>query len=187
MKIHNKLFYIIMTALIFSFVACSDTKETDSHTKTTQTQEIQNPQGNWQVKGDYLSTANKHDIKTDLAQLTLISQAYNRKVLKMHEDVKTAGNNPEKIKQILVETNTIRDYFKQKYITLHLKSSEVQNIRTLIIDNFMISEQFYTLSMQADFNMNTTNDEFKQLSKRSKALQQKIDTELEGLNAKYIK
>ena len=141
MKIQNKLFYTSLVILTFSLSACSDTKETASHTKTTQTQEIQNPQGHWQVKGDYLSTANKHDIKTDLAQLTLISQAYNMKVLKMHEDVKTAGNNPEKIKQILVETNTIRDYFKQKYIALHLKSSEVQNIRTLIIDNFMISEQ----------------------------------------------
>lgn len=187
MKIQNKLFYTSLVILTFSLSACSDTKETASHTKTTQTQEIQNPQGHWQVKGDYLSTANKHDIKTDLAQLTLISQAYNRKVLKMHEDVKTAGNNPEKIKKILVETNTIRDYFKQKYTALHLKSSEVQNIRTLIIDNFMISEQLYTLSMQADFSLNAPSEEFKQLSKRSMDLQQKIGTELEGLNAKYTK
>ena len=45
----------------------------------------------------------------------------------------------------------------------------------------------YTLSTAPDFNANVPSDEFKQLGKRSMALQQKISAEMDALNQHYGK
>ena len=72
-------------------------------------------------------------------------------------------------------------------MALNLKSSEVQSLRTQMIDNLITSQKMYTLSTAPDFNANAPSDEFKQLGKRSMALQQKVSAEMDALNQHYGK
>ena len=70
---------------------------------------------------------------------------------------------------------------------LNLKSQEVQNILTQMIDNLMTANKLFDLSMASDFNMTAPSEEFKQLTQRSMAIQQKIAMELNTLNTQYSK
>ena len=70
-------------------------------------------------------------------------------------------------------------------MAMNLKSAEVQNIRTQMIDNLLTSEKLYDISTASNFNMQAPTEEFIQLSQRSVAIQQKLGSELNALNAQY--
>ena len=67
-------------------------------------------------------------------------------------------------------------------MALNLKRAEVQNIRTQMIDNLITSNKLFELSNAPTFNIAAPDAEFKQLSQRSMAIQQKISIELDALN-----
>ena len=187
MKLPHKLFCITLSTLAFSLAACSDKKPSNTDHQASPTQDTATAQGNWQAKANTLSTANASDIKSDLTALNQTTNKANSAALKLRDDAQKAANDPEKIKHVLKESNDLQNDLQKQIMNLNLKSSEVQNIRTQMIDNLMTSNQLYALSTRPDFSLDAPSEEFMQLSKRSMAMQQKIGADLDALNAKYAK
>lgn len=183
MNIFNK---VLLTSLISSSIlltACSDKKNNTEQSKSSE--QSTSTQGNWQAKSSELSSANTNDIKSDLTQLNKITNSANSKGLALREEAQNAANDPAKVKDVLAKSQAIQKELQQEIMGLNLKSAEVQNIRTQMIDNLLTSEKLYELSTAANFNLSAPTPEFTQLSQRSMAIQQKIGTELNELNSKY--
>lgn len=166
--------------------ACSDkNKASDTAQKTETSASSSVNEGNWKTKASELSSANAVDIKSDLAQINPITNRANSKAIALQDEVKSMAQDPEKLKQLLTKSQDIQQELHQQILALHLKSAEVQNIRTSMIDNLMTSSQLFELSKVPNFNLSAPSDEFKQLSKRSQALQNKIGSDLNALNQQY--
>ncbi len=187
MNIMNKLFLVPLATLILTTTACSDKKKTSTDSAKTTETTSNTAQGNWQAKASELSSANATDIKADLIQLNQIVNHSNTKAIELRDEASKTKNAPDKIKQILVKSHDIQAEVQQQMMGLSLKSQEVQNIRTQMIDNLMTANKLFDLSMASDFNMTAPNEEFKQLTQRSMAIQQKIAMELDALNTQYSK
>lgn len=188
MNIMNKLFLVPLATLILTTTACSDKKNTSTNSaKTTETTTNNTAQGNWKAKANELSSANATDIKADLIQLNQIINHSNIKAIELRDEASKAKNAPDKIKKILVKSHDIQAEVQQQIMGLNLKSQEVQNIRTQMIDNLMTASKLFDLSMASDFNMTSPSEDFKQLTQRSMAIQQKIAMKLDALNTQYSK
>lgn len=167
------------------FIGCSDKKSNTEQNQQTQKTDTTSSTGNWQAKNSELSTANATDIKSDLAQLNKITNQSNSQALQLREQAQSVASDPQKLKVVLNRSNDIQKEFQQKLMGLQLKSSEVQNIRTQMIDNLLTSQKLYEFSTAPNFDMKVPNEEFKQLSMRTIAIQQKVSTELDVLNKQY--
>lgn len=184
MNIFNK---ILITSFISSsliLTACTDKKTTDSTQKIAEA-EPPIASGNWQDKNAELSSANATDIKADLAQLNQIVNQSNSQTTQLRNEAQSAAQDPKKLKAVLGKSNDIQKQTQEKIMGLTLKSSEVQNIRTQMIDSLMTSQKLFELSTATSFNMTTPSEEFKQLAQRSMVIQQKISAGLDALNKQY--
>jgi hypothetical protein len=170
MNITNKVLFSCLISSCLMFAACSEQKADIAQNKTSETTSSATTQGNWKSKATELSTANATEITTDLAQLNQIVNHANTQALQLRAELQSAALQPEKRQQILLKANDIQAKTQQQIMALNLKSSEM-----------------YTLSTAPDFNANVPSDEFKQLGKRSMALQQKISAEMDALNQHYGK
>ena len=202
MKMMQKWIWIPLTAAVLMSSACTDKKNTPAEStqasspatsstttpaaNTTTTATATDSQGNWQAKPAELSSANAADIKADLTLLNQSMQAPNTQALQLIEESKQAANDPAKLKQLMEKSNDIQKQIHQTIMGLNLKSSEVQSIRTQMIDNLMTTQKLYELSSVPSFNMHAPTEEVQQLSQRSMAIQQKIATELSTLTQKYM-
>ena len=122
-----------------------------------------------------------------MIQLNQIINHSNIKAIELRDEASKAKNAPDKIKKILVKSHDIQAEVQQQIMGLNLKSQEVQNIRTQMIDNLMTASKLFDLSMASDFNMTSPSEDFKQLTQRSMAIQQKIAMKLDALNTQYSK
>lgn len=175
--------------------ACSDNKAPTEQTSTTASQAVEaqttttnsntTAQGNWQTKPAELSSNTSADIQADLAALNQITNSVNSKAVALRDEMQTIANDPAKMSEALKKTNDLQEQVKTEIMALHLKSAEVQAIRTDMIDNLMTANQLYIHSTAADFNPAAPSKEVQQLTQRSLAIQQKISTELNALNQKY--
>ena len=202
MKMTQKWIWIPLTAAVLMSSACTDKKNTSPETppasspatsstttpatNTATTATATDSQGNWQAKPAELSSANAADIKADLTLLNQSLQASNAQTMQLVEDSKKAANDPAKLKQLMEKSNDLQKVIHQAIMELNLKSSEVQSIRTQMIDNLMTTQKLYELSSVPGFNMHAPTEEVQQLSQRSVAMQQKIATELSALMQKYM-
>jgi hypothetical protein len=190
-KVMITIHKIVFTALIscnLIFTACSDKTTDTMQNKVMEGTPATTAQGNWRTKASELTSANPIEIKADLAQLNQVVNHANTQALQLRAEIQSSTKQqPEKIKQILLKSNEIQKDVQQQIMALNFKSREVQSIRTQMIDNLIMTQKMYALSTSANFDVNTPNDEFKQLAERSVALQQKISTEMEALNRQYEK
>ena len=187
MNITNKVLFSCLISSSLMFIACSEQKADTAQNKTSETTSTATTQGNWKSKATELSTANATEITTDLAQLNQIVNHANTQALQLRAELQSAAPQPEKRQHILLKANDIQVKTQQQIMALNLKSSEVQSLRTQMIDNLITSQKMYTLSTAPDFDANAPSDEFEQLGKRSMALQQKISAEMDALNQHYGK
>ncbi|MCS4298643.1 MULTISPECIES: hypothetical protein [Acinetobacter] len=187
MNITNKVLFSCLISSSLMFAACSEQKADIAQNKTSETTSSATIQGNWKSKATELSTANATEITTDLAQLNQIVNHANTQALQLRAELQSAAPQPEKRQHILLKANDIQAKTQQQIMALNLKSSEVQSLRTQMIDNLITSQKMYTLSTAPDFDANAPSDEFEQLGKRSMALQQKISAEMDALNQHYGK
>lgn len=171
-----KFLLIPLTAAILMTAGCDKKPSAEAAAETS---------GNWQIKADSLSKANPADIKADLTLLNEVTNTTNADALALRDEVLKAGTDQEKIKDVLSKSNDLQEKVKEKIMAMNLKSAEVQNIRTQMIDNLMTSEKLYDISTASNFNMQAPTEEFIQLSQRSVAIQQKLGSELNALNAQY--
>lgn len=191
----KKLILCPLTALCLFMSACSDNKAPTEQTSTTASQAVEaqttttnsntTVQGNWQTKPAELSSNTSADIQADLAALNQITNSVNSKAVALRDEMQTIANDPAKMSEALKKTNDLQEQVKTEIMALHLKSAEVQAIRTDMIDNLMTANQLYIHSTAADFNPAAPSKEVQQLTQRSLAIQQKISTELNALNQKY--
>ena len=184
MNIFNKILLTSFISASLILTACTEKKNTDSTQKSADAQPSISS-GNWQVKASELSSMNDADIKADLTQLNLIVNQSNRQATQLKDEAQSVAQDPEKLKAILSQSNDIQKQTQEQIMGLTLKSAEVQNIRTQMIDSLMISQKLFELSTATGFNMTAPSDEFKQLAQRSMATQQKISAELDALNKQY--
>ena len=92
---------------------------------------------------------------------------------------------PNVIRWFLDKSQKIQQKGAQDLMDLTLKSSEVQVLRTKMIENLTLTYHMYELSNQPDFQIEKPSDELKKLALRSQTLQQEISTELQRLNSEY--
>lgn len=186
MTINKKWGLLPLTALVLFISACSDNKST----LTENTKNTENPavaQGNWQAKKETLSTNDATDIQADLAALTQITNHANSEGLKLRTAVNNAINDPQQMQTLFKSGSELQRKTKDQIMALNLKSAEVQNIRTLMIDNLMTTGKMYDLALGQDFDIKKPSAEFVQLSQRSIQMQNKISTDLDQLTAQYTK
>ncbi len=184
----HSLYRILVTSILSSstiLVGCSDKKSDTTQTQQVEHTALSTPPGNWQTQASELSSAQAKDIKADLAQLNQITNQSNTQALKLRQQAQSAASDPQKLKDVLSQSNNIQKEFQQKLMRLQLKSSEVQTIRTQMMDNLLSSQKLYELSATPNFDLNTPTEEFKQLSMRTIAIQQKVSAELDALNKQY--
>ncbi len=185
MHIFNKILFTSILSSSILLIGCSDKKSNTEQNQQTKESSSTSSTGNWQAKASELSSANAMDIKSDLAQLNQITNQSNSQALQLREQAQAAASDPQKLKEVLSHSNDIQKEFQQKLMGLQLKSSEIQNIRTQMIDNLLTSQKLYELSTVPNFDMKAPSKEFKQLSMRTIAIQQKVGAELDGLNKQY--
>ena len=184
MNIFNKILLTSFISASLILTACTEKKTTDSTQKSAEAQPSVSS-GNWQAKASELSSINGTDIKADLTQLNLIVNQSNHQATQLRDEAQSLAQDPDKLKAVLSQSNDIQKQTQEQIMGLMLKSAEVQDIRTQMIDSLMISQKLFELSTATGFNMTAPSDEFKQLAQRSMATQQKISAELDALNRQY--
>ncbi|OBU11925.1 hypothetical protein [Morganella psychrotolerans] len=141
--------------------------------------------GNWQVKPGKLSSANAEDIKADLALLNAIINKSNSENSRLLAEINKVKNDAEKVKEILLKNFENQSAIEGEIMRLTFKSGEVQDIRTQIISNIMLTKRMYDAVKKPDFDLTNSGDEFKQLSAQSFQMQQQIGMALDKLNQEY--
>lgn len=189
MTMTKKYILFPLTALSLFVSACSDNKTPTTENTKNPVTESKNvtTQGNWQIKPAELSSNIAADIQSDLAALNQVINSMNSRAVALKDEINGLASNPAQMSETFKSANALQEQVKTEIMALHLKSAEVQKVRTDMIDNLMTANQLYTLSTAADFNPNAPSKEFEQLTQRSIAIQQKIGTELDALNQKYSK
>ena len=158
----------------------------DTKPKDTASVSASVPAGNWQVKPEKLSSANTEDIKADLALLNAIINKSNSENSRLLADISKVKNDPEKVKEILLKSFENQSAIEGEIMGLTFKSGEVQDIRTQIISNIMLTKRMYDAVKKPDFDLTKPGDEFKQLSAQSFQMQQQIGMALDKLNQEYL-
>lgn len=185
----KKLILFPLTALSLFIAACSENKTpTEQSAKNTATEiKTEIAQGNWKTKPAELSSNIAADIQADLAAINQIINSMNSRAVSLRKQAENLVNDPTKISETFKSAHDLQEQVKTQIMALNLKSAEVQQLRTNMLDNLMTADQLYQLSTAADFNPQAPSEAFRQLTQRSAAIEQKIATELDALNQKYAK
>ncbi|ALH95229.1 hypothetical protein [Acinetobacter equi] len=173
-----------LSIIVLLLSACSN-QTTETKTAESMSEEISQSSGNWQAKVDELSNQNVQEIKEDLSQLNKIVDHLNSQSEQLRSEIVLANQDTTKIKKILEKSQVMQQKGLLDLMNLNLKTSEVQAIRTKMIENLMLTEQMHDLSNQEDFDMKNPSAEFKNLALRSQILQKDIFVELDHLNNEF--
>lgn len=174
---------VIFATLMLS--ACGDRAASTQISSQDSSAPVIETKGNWNVKSKDLSSHHKADIQSDLLALNRIVNGMNSESVVLRDEVVKAKNDQNAIKEILEKSQKIQQKGAQDLMDLTLKSSEVQVLRTKMIENLTLTYHMYELSNQPDFQIEKPSDELKKLALRSQTLQQEISTELQRLNSEY--
>jgi hypothetical protein len=184
----KKFAFIPLGLIILAISACSD-KPTE-HNKTISdmetASEVTTPASDHlPEKNSELSGQNKLDIQSDLAKLNQIVDAMNSRSVLLRNEIIAAKSNKERIAEILAESHEFQKTELEELTNLDLKSSEVEAIRTQMIDNLLLTQKMFELSNQQNFNIESPTAEFKSLSLQSQKLQYAIAKKLNQLNNEF--
>lgn len=181
MNMMKKLSIIPLSILLLMISACGDKVNNDNNSGASESYVQSN--GNWKAKANELSSKNKIDIKSDLELLNGVVDSLNSKSIELRDEVVKFSKDKEKMKEVLVKSQEIQQKGLHSLMDLNFKSSEVQSLRTKMIENLMLTQQMYEFSNQPNFDVTKPSDDLKQLLLRSNALQKNISEELNQLNS----
>ena len=178
----RNIIFAVSGVMLLLLAGCDneDTKSKDTASVSTSVQS-----GNWQIKPGKLSSANDEDIKADLALLNPVINKSNSENSRLLTEINKVKNDPEKIKDILLKNFENQSAIEDEIMGLTFKSGELQDIRTQIISNIMLTKKMYDAVKKPDFDLTKPGDEFKKLSAQSFQIQQQIGMALDKLNQEY--
>ncbi|WP_413482954.1 hypothetical protein [Morganella psychrotolerans] len=178
----RKIAFAVSGIMLLLLTGCDNE---DTKPKDTASVSASVPAGNWQVKPGKLSSANAEDIKADLALLNAIINKSNSENSRLLAEINKVKNDAEKVKEILLKNFENKSAIEGEIMGLTFKSGEVQDIRTQIISNIMLTKRMYDAVKKPDFDLTNPGDEFKQLSAQSFQMQKQIGMALDKLNQEY--
>ncbi len=141
--------------------------------------------GNWEVKASELSYANPQYIKTDLVQLNPIIQSVDTQAQELGNQLVITATDPEKFEQVLVEFDKLQEDMQQKMMQLNLKSFEVHNIRSKMIESVVLSKKLYKLTQTPNFDITAPDEGYKKRFKQLQDMREMTRAELDTLNQQY--
>jgi len=170
----------IIVATLFSLTFLSGCNDPKNEVPASITQ------GNFSAKAETLSTQNEGDIKADLTVVNKIINTSNTKAVELAQQLMEASKkgDSKSLLGIFKESKALLESTNNSLLSLNLKSSELQKIRTDIYQGNIISIKFYDLYAKE----NKSEDEKKELALLQKqiiSLQQLVGKQLDQLNTQY--